>query len=222
MCVGAQALSRVWLCVSPWTVALQALLSGGILQARTLEWVAISSSRGYSWPRLCSAIFLFFSPRVLLLDSLDPIFKHFPFTYILPQLCFTFLFSFTFKIFPKTCHGFWLDSLCPRSPAFTPTCYLIPVLPPIPLIRSMRQCLSHLNNKLGVFLPVDHCLLFEVDSHDDSPQLLQEPPYLFPCLYFPQYSSDNSHGVIWNCKLGHVDFLWGKKTLLIHFLSHIK
>ena len=31
--------------VTPWTVARQAPLSMGILQARILEWVAISSSR---------------------------------------------------------------------------------------------------------------------------------------------------------------------------------
>ena len=36
--------------VTPWTVALQAL-SSGILQARILEWVSISSSRGSSWLR---------------------------------------------------------------------------------------------------------------------------------------------------------------------------
>ena len=33
---------------TPWTVAYQAPLSMGILQARILEWVAISSSRGSS------------------------------------------------------------------------------------------------------------------------------------------------------------------------------
>ena len=31
--------------VTPWTVARQALLSMGILQARILEWVAMSSSK---------------------------------------------------------------------------------------------------------------------------------------------------------------------------------
>ena len=36
---------------SPWTVAHQAPLSMGILQARILEWVAIPLSRGSSWPR---------------------------------------------------------------------------------------------------------------------------------------------------------------------------
>ena len=35
----------------PWTVARQAPLPVGILQARILEWVAISSSRGSSQPR---------------------------------------------------------------------------------------------------------------------------------------------------------------------------
>ena len=36
---------------TPWTVACQASLSMGILQARILEWVAMSSSRGSSQPR---------------------------------------------------------------------------------------------------------------------------------------------------------------------------
>ena len=34
--------------VTPWTVACQAPLSMGILQARILEWVAVSFSRGSS------------------------------------------------------------------------------------------------------------------------------------------------------------------------------
>ena len=34
-----------------WTVASQAPLSMGFFQARILEWVAISYSRGFSWPR---------------------------------------------------------------------------------------------------------------------------------------------------------------------------
>ena len=37
--------------VISWTVACQALSVLGILQARILEWVAISFSRGSSWPR---------------------------------------------------------------------------------------------------------------------------------------------------------------------------
>ena len=48
--VCAQALSCVRLFVTPWTVAHQAPLSMGILQARTLEWVAMPSSRGSSDP----------------------------------------------------------------------------------------------------------------------------------------------------------------------------
>ena len=40
------SLSRVQLFVTPWTVACQAPLSMGILQARILEWVAISFFRG--------------------------------------------------------------------------------------------------------------------------------------------------------------------------------
>ena len=43
--------SRVWLSATLWTVAGQAPLSMGILQARILEWVAMPSSRGPSQPR---------------------------------------------------------------------------------------------------------------------------------------------------------------------------
>ena len=44
----AQSLSRVQLFATPWTVARQAPLSMGILQARILEWVTMPSSRGSS------------------------------------------------------------------------------------------------------------------------------------------------------------------------------
>ena len=43
--------SHVWHFVTPWTVAHQAPLSMGILQARILGWVAMHSSRGSSQPR---------------------------------------------------------------------------------------------------------------------------------------------------------------------------
>ena len=36
---------------TPWTIAPQAPLSMGFFQARTLEWVAVSFSRGSSQPR---------------------------------------------------------------------------------------------------------------------------------------------------------------------------
>ena len=43
--------SHVQLFAAPWTVGRQAPLSMGILQAKILEWVAVASSRGSSWPR---------------------------------------------------------------------------------------------------------------------------------------------------------------------------
>ena len=46
-----KSLSRVWLFTTPWTIAYQAPLSMGFFQARILEWVVISSSRGSSWSR---------------------------------------------------------------------------------------------------------------------------------------------------------------------------
>ena len=43
-------LSHVQLFAAPWTVSVLGSSVHGILQARMLEWVAISYSRGSSWP----------------------------------------------------------------------------------------------------------------------------------------------------------------------------
>ena len=51
MCCAVHSHSVVSDSVTPWTVALQAPLSKGILQARTLEWVALLFSRGSFQPR---------------------------------------------------------------------------------------------------------------------------------------------------------------------------
>jgi len=51
-------LSPVQLCATSWTIARQAPLSMGILQARILEWIALSSSRGSSQPRDQTQVFL--------------------------------------------------------------------------------------------------------------------------------------------------------------------
>ena len=50
-CVCLMSLSCARLFAAPWTAARQAPLSLGILQARILEWVAISFSKGSSQPR---------------------------------------------------------------------------------------------------------------------------------------------------------------------------
>ena len=47
--------SRVWLCVTLWTIARR-LLSPWGSPGRTLEWVAISFSQGSSWPRVRTCI----------------------------------------------------------------------------------------------------------------------------------------------------------------------
>ena len=46
-----ESLSHGQLFVTPWTVARQAPQSMGFFQARILEWVTISLSKGSSWPR---------------------------------------------------------------------------------------------------------------------------------------------------------------------------
>ena len=45
LCVCVRSLSHVRLSATPWTVAHQAPMSMGILQAGILDWVALSSSR---------------------------------------------------------------------------------------------------------------------------------------------------------------------------------
>ena len=57
--------SHVQLCVTPETAAHQALPVPGILQARTLEWVAISFSNARKWKvrvKLLSRVWLFATP----------------------------------------------------------------------------------------------------------------------------------------------------------------
>ena len=44
-------LSHIWLFAAPWTVTLPGSSVHGIIPARMLQWVTISSSRGSSWPR---------------------------------------------------------------------------------------------------------------------------------------------------------------------------
>ena len=50
MNMNMKSFCHVRVFTTPWTVARQAPLSVGILQARILEWVAISFSRGSSNP----------------------------------------------------------------------------------------------------------------------------------------------------------------------------
>ena len=51
MCGGGLVTKSCLTLVTPWTVAHQAPLSMGFFQARILEWIAISFSRGSSRPR---------------------------------------------------------------------------------------------------------------------------------------------------------------------------
>ena len=53
----ADSLIHVWLFVTPQTGPWQAPVSMGILQKRILEWVAMPSSRGSSWPRNWTRVF---------------------------------------------------------------------------------------------------------------------------------------------------------------------
>ena len=48
VCSYAYLLSCVWLFATPWSAACEAPLSGGLFQARILDWVAVSFTRGSS------------------------------------------------------------------------------------------------------------------------------------------------------------------------------
>jgi len=50
-CCWIKVLGHVWLFETPWTVAHQGPSVHGIFQARILEWIAISFSRGSSRPK---------------------------------------------------------------------------------------------------------------------------------------------------------------------------
>ena len=50
-CIMLSCFSLVWLFCNPTDYSPSSSPVYGILQARILEWIAISSSRGYSWPR---------------------------------------------------------------------------------------------------------------------------------------------------------------------------
>ena len=185
----------------------------GILQARTLEWVAISSSRGYSWPRLCSVIVPLFSPRVLLLTGFfGSCFKNFPFTHILPQLCFIFLFSFTSKSLQRLVivsgltpyvHSS-LHSLQPgvRSQHSLQFLSSDPWGNAYPNWITNRECFYQLITAFFLKLAIMMILLSFCKS------LL-----IYLLAYFLQYFIllTTAMVIFWNCKLGHVDFLWGEK-----------
>ena len=71
---------------TPWTAALQAPLPLGILQARTLEWVAVPVSRGSSQPRdrtkvsrIAGRFFTTWAPKEALLSHVSYC------IYIIPQ-----------------------------------------------------------------------------------------------------------------------------------------
>ena len=197
----------------------------GILQARTLEWVDISSSRGYSWPRLCSVIVPLFPPESsFLLDSLDPVFKNFPFTHILPQLCFIFLFSFTSKSLqrPVIVSGLTpyvhssLHSLQPgvRSQYSLQFLSSDPGGNAYPNWITNRECFYQLITAFFLKLAIMMILLSFCKS-----LLIYLPAYFLQ--YFILLTT--AMVIFWNCRLGHVDVLWrGGESLLIHFLSHIK
>ena len=50
VCSVTELCLRVWLFVNPWAVKPQSSSVHRIIQARILEWVAMPSSRGSSWP----------------------------------------------------------------------------------------------------------------------------------------------------------------------------
>ena len=78
---------------TPWTVAHQAPLSMGILQARILECIAVPSSRGSSQPRdrtqvFCTAgrVFTIWAMTQGLMHSIDSVYMSTPASQFIPPL----------------------------------------------------------------------------------------------------------------------------------------
>ena len=66
-CVCVQLLSHGWLFATPWTVSQPDSSVHGTFQARILEWIAISYSRGSSqlWDRTCIFCFAYTGRQIL-------------------------------------------------------------------------------------------------------------------------------------------------------------
>ena len=82
--VVVEWISHVWLLETPWTVGPGSSVHG-ISQARILVWVAISFSRGSSWPRDCTWDFCL-SGRFFtyFIHSIDGVYVLIPISQIIP------------------------------------------------------------------------------------------------------------------------------------------
>ena len=87
---SAKSLSHVQLFATPWTIAYQAPLSMGILEARILEWVAMPSSRESSQPRdqtgvsgIAGSFFTNWSKQIQCYVNYISMFKKLDFTWII-------------------------------------------------------------------------------------------------------------------------------------------
>ena len=65
----ANRFSCVWLCATLWTVACQAPLSVGMLQARILEWVAVPSSISFQCRGRACVFWVFCINKLILILS---------------------------------------------------------------------------------------------------------------------------------------------------------
>ena len=109
-------LSRVQLFATPWTVAYQVPPSMGFFQARVLEWIAISFSRGSSWPRnrtqvscIAGRCFTIWATREALVNLLAVIFFILFYNLQFVHLILVILIAYFF--FPSCCKHVSLLSL---------------------------------------------------------------------------------------------------------------
>ena len=147
-----QLLSHVWLLETLWAVVRQAPLSMGFSQARILEWVAISYSKGI-FPTFGSNTHVL----CLLVDSLPLSHQGSPILY--------FRESNSFPLLPKK---FFFYSILYHNELTSPPDHvflgggvlLISVSPPI--FRSISTHESYLNPQIN---PIESCFMFICISH---------------------------------------------------------
>ena len=135
----AESLSHVQFFATPWTLGHQTPLSG-ILQARMLEWVAMPSSKGSSWPRNwthVSCIGRWIPNHLCHLGSTPP-----PFRYALPYFQ----------------GALWLGRVCLKSPRLDREWPMHP--PPFVLNTLCRGAPSESSVAWGLF-----CQYWQVSGH---------------------------------------------------------
>ena len=135
----------------------------GIFQARVLEWVAISFSRGSSWPRDRTQVSYIADRRFTLWATNSPLYIYISSFFFFFLVLFIYLFYFT--ILYWFCHTLtWIHHGCTRVPHPEPPSHLSPH--PIPLGHPSAPALSTLYHALNLdWRFISHVIIYMFQCH---------------------------------------------------------